>query len=213
VKFVALGDCNTGHKEKYEGPERIYHAWADVAHYELQGSILISRGHSGDKWEGMWKRWKKDVLDENPDAVVVFGGINNFTDGKSDPNPIIQKIITNMVASAKENGIVILLVSMQPFGNSKFWTKEKNMWLKTLNEWMEDFSNIQGVIFVDAYKLLEDPERMDTIRDEFDACIFREDGGAGFHLSIAGHKELGKLVAKYLNGVKNDEKHTSDCGG
>jgi hypothetical protein len=70
-RVVALGDCNTGRKIKYEGPKRIYHAWADVVGYELPHITLISRGKSGDKWQGMWRRWKEDVLDEKPDVVII----------------------------------------------------------------------------------------------------------------------------------------------
>jgi hypothetical protein len=104
-----------------------------------------------------------------------------------------------MVASAKENNILFFLVSMQPFKASKFWTEEKQIWLDMLNKWMEDFSTSNGITFINAYKFLEDPLKPDTLKAEFDACInLPEDGGVGFHLSLVGHEELGKFIAKFL---------------
>jgi len=203
MRIVALGDCNTGHKSKYGLPKRIYHAWADILGYELPDFTLISRGVSGDSYQGMWLRWQEDVLDEIPDIVVVFGGISNFTGGSADPNFTkhrgldIRESVRNMVYSAKGNGILIFLVSVQPFKNSKYWTEEKQGWENSFNKWMEDFSLSQGIVFINAYKYLEDPGNPGAIKKEFDAW-------SGYHLSLTGHDALGKFVTKHVMEVLNE---------
>jgi|GEM_PF-3691086 len=191
MKFVAIGDCQTGHYTEDPGD----YFWSDVVKSNLPNSVLVSRGSELTGWHGWWNRWKEYVLDEKPDVVVVFGGIYHFS-FDSDPNSTLREVATKMSKSAKENGIVLVLVSMQPFKDSAFWTEKRQGWLDTFNMWLSEFCSSSGDIFIDAFSLLIEPGTKDSKQEYRYATNIP--GTFTFYLNVSGHKVLGELIAKRL---------------
>jgi len=194
MKFVAIGDCQTGHYSSEDQDTGDYF-WSNIVKSSLPNSVLVSRGSELTGWHGWWNRWKEYVLDEKPDVVVVFGGIYHFS-FDLDPNPELQEIATKMSKSAKENGIVLVLVSMQPFKDSFFWNEERQGWLDTFNMWLSEFCSSSGDIFIDAFNLLTEPGTKDS-KEEY-RYIGSIPGTFAFYLNVSGHKVLGEFIAKRL---------------
>lgn len=73
----------------------------------------INHGISGDTTDGMLRRFTAHVLNEKPDQVVIMGGINDLSEGKSLQS--VQKNLQTMYEQAKRHDIdVVPAVCVMP---------------------------------------------------------------------------------------------------
>ncbi len=71
--IVCLGDSITAGYGLRAGEN-----WTDLLQKKHPEIRLINRGISGDTTSGMLARFKRDVIREKPDDVMIFGGLNDF---------------------------------------------------------------------------------------------------------------------------------------
>ena len=124
LRIMAFGDSTTATRK---GVDRVY---ADRLRDDL-GKVgvaaeVINAGVRGDTTRHALERFRRDVLDKNPDVLVMqFGQNDGSVDvwaGVDRPRVPLPEYITNletMVAGARERGIVVALMTPNPMR----WTK------------------------------------------------------------------------------------------
>ncbi|NOI25822.1 GDSL-type esterase/lipase family protein [Vibrio mediterranei] len=100
--------------------------WSDkliAAHPDIE---FINCGVPGDTTAGMLSRFKQQVLDQAPDAVVLFGGLNDLNWGTDIS--VVASNVNAMIAQSQHHGIQPILIvtsaidpvgSLPMFGNHK----------------------------------------------------------------------------------------------
>ena len=92
----------------------ITQVWSDYTDF-FSGNGYLNKGISGQTTDQMLLRFKKDVVDEKADCVVILAGINDLAENNG---PIsledIFKNIKSMVKVANDNNIKVILSSILP---------------------------------------------------------------------------------------------------
>ena len=93
----------------------ITEGWTNFYPEYFENRDLINRGISGQTTPQMLIRFKPDVIDLNPDIVVILAGINDIAEN-TGPSSIkmITDNITSMVKLAKSHNINVILSSILP---------------------------------------------------------------------------------------------------
>ena len=113
----------------------------------------INRGISGQTTPQMLLRFKQDVINLKPKAVIILAGINDIA-GNTGPSKIemILENIQSMVALSKANGIKVILCSVLPAYDFP-WRKglEPAEKVVQLNSLLEAYANKNDLIYVDYF--------------------------------------------------------------
>ena len=92
--------------------------WKDPA-AAFPGLKVANRGIGGDTSRGLLFRFKEDVLDLNPKAVVILIGLNDLT-ARGNPADATANIADMLAQAAKSNpAIPIVLCTLPPSANPK----------------------------------------------------------------------------------------------
>ena len=157
---------------------------------------FVNRGISGQTTSQMLLRFRQDVIDLKPKAVVILAGINDIAQNQG---PIaVMDIFGNlksMCELAKTNSINVVLCSVLPAKEFP-WRMEINPIEKVaeLNSLLKDYANQNNIIYVDYYEKLVTKEfglPSDLTSDEV-------------HLTIKGYQTLEPIVMKGINKALNN---------
>jgi len=152
----------------------------------FEGKPYVNRGISGQTTPQMVLRFRQDVIDLKPSAVVILAGINDIA-GNTGPSTIemIMDNLISMAELAKANHIKVIFCSVLPAKDFP-WRPglEPAEKVVKLNSLLRDYSKEQGLIYVDYYSAMED-----------DSNGLREDlGYDGVHPNALGYSIMEPLV-------------------
>ena len=156
---------------------------------------FVNRGISGQTTSQMLLRFRQDVIDLKPKAVVILAGINDIAQNQG---PIAVKDIfgnlKSMCELAKTNSINVVLCSVLPAKEFP-WRMEINPIEKVaqLNSLLKDYANQNDIIYVDYYEKL--------VTKEFG--LPRELTSDEVHLTIKGYQALEPIVSKGIYKALN----------
>lgn len=141
--------------------------------YNFRPEFFIShnfagRGISGQVTSQMLCRFKADVIDLHPKAVVICGGVNDIVgnNGYIDISYIVDNV-ASMIDLAQSNGIISIVGTALPT-NYAFWKPDfKNLGelIKTYNAQLAKLCAEKGVAMIDYYTPMADAEG--GLRDEY----------------------------------------------
>lgn len=124
----------------------------------MKSNGYINRGISGQTTDQMLLRFRKDVLDHQPQLVVILAGTNDIAQN-SGQVPIWHTMnnIKSMAELAKANRINVLLCSVLP-AKAFPWRPgiEPIPLISELNTLIKNYARQQGMHYVDYYSALED---------------------------------------------------------
>jgi lysophospholipase L1-like esterase len=124
------------------------------------GKPYINRGISGQTTPQMLVRFRQDVIELKPKAVVVLAGINDIAEntGKMTLGEIGNNI-ASMSELARANGIRVVLCSVLP-ASEFHWHKglEPAPKVKALNAWIKEYAAKNGFVYVDYYSRMANSE-------------------------------------------------------
>lgn len=151
---------------------------------------FVGRGINGQTTPQMLLRFRQDVIDLKPKAVVILGGANDIA-GNTGPSSIemIMDNIKSMVELARANGIEVVLCSVLP-SNHFYWIPELKPadLLIELNRQIKAYADAHHIPFADYYSVLVDDQKGLNEAYRIDTA----------HPSLEGYKLIEPLVVKSI---------------
>jgi lysophospholipase L1-like esterase len=185
---VALGDSlTTGYRtlDPYAIDPRVpYPAQLEALLRERLGgraqAFVVNAGVNGDNTDGMLWRFGRAVAPERPDAVVVWGGINDLGAAR-EPEQVMANL-ARLYALCVEIGAKPVACTLTP-------TRRTSPNMRRLNELIRAHAHEKGVTLADLFPALSDEEG--NLRGEY------SDDGA--HLTPTGYGRVAEAVLEALN--------------
>ena len=130
--------------------------WTTVSPSFFDNKNYVNRGISGQTTPQMLIRFRQDVINLNPLAVVILAGINDIAQN-TGPSTIqmIKNNIISMIELANSNKIHVILCSVLPA--EKFpWFPEILPAQKVvdLNKELREYADKNNILYVDYFSLM-----------------------------------------------------------
>jgi lysophospholipase L1-like esterase len=155
------------------------------------GKNYVNRGISGQTTSQMLLRFRQDVIDLNPDMVVILAGTNDIA-GNTGPIsvPDIEGNISSMAELARAHNIALVLSSVTPVNNyttasQRFFADRPPAQILRLNEWMKAYCASINCYYLDYFSAMVDGSGL----------LKRELSEDGLHPNGAGYKIMAPLAA------------------
>ena len=146
--------------------DSITDAWpnARFGDYFATHKSYVGRGISGQTTPQMLIRFRPDVIDLHPKAVVILAGTNDIA-GNTGPmtNEEIQSNIMSMAELARVNKIEVVLSSILPVSNyhvnpalgaqTALRPMER---IRAINDWMKKYAAAEGHVYLDYVPAMSD---------------------------------------------------------
>jgi lysophospholipase L1-like esterase len=139
------------------------------------GRPYVGRGISGQTTPQMLLRFRQDVIDLKPTAVVILAGTNDIAGNTGAmTNEEIQGNLTSMAELAKANGIRVVLSSVMPVsayhtsptGAPQTTTRPMDR-IRALNDWMKKYAAAEHHVYLDYFSAMVDDKGL--LREELSA--------------------------------------------
>ena len=129
------------------------------------GKPYVDRGISGQTTPQMLVRFRRDVVDLKPKAVVILAGTNDIA-GNTGPmtNEEIQGNLASMSELAHAHTIKVVMSSVTPVSEYHVanpravpqTTARPMERIKALNEWMKSYAAAHGDVYLDYFTAMID---------------------------------------------------------
>jgi lysophospholipase L1-like esterase len=146
---------------------------------------VLDRGVGGDWAVNATTRFRQEVIPLNPSVVVILIGTNDLA--HQQPVELVLSSIREMVSSARERGVTVILCSLLPVRGEAARVRPNDQ-LKQLNSELQKLAAEQGASYSDLHSALADD------RGELPAA-FSEDG---LHLNSAGYLRVTSVLLPQL---------------
>ena len=159
-------EANAAVPEPVAGEQRVVFYGASIVEYWktrgafFPGKPYIDRGISGQTTAQMLVRFRQDVIDLHPKAVVILGGTNDVAGNMGPMTPeMTESNWQSMAELAKASGIAVIFASVTPSTDFP-WRKglkpaEK---IRALNAWLKDYCERHEATYLDVYSVLADAD-------------------------------------------------------
>jgi lysophospholipase L1-like esterase len=158
------------------------------------GKPYINRGISGQTTPQMLLRFRQDVVDLHPKAVVILAGTNDLA-GPTGPesNEEIEDNYASMADLARANGIQPVFSSVLPVhnyshGGEDYFAQRPQGRILALNTWLKDYCARKRIVYLDYFKAMVDDKGM----------LRRDLSDDGLHPNDAGYKIMAPLAEKAI---------------
>lgn len=124
------------------------------------GKPYVNRGISGQTTPQMVVRFRQDVIDLHPAAVLILAGTNDIAGNTGPSTPeMIEDNFRSMADLAHANGIKVILASITPAFDYP-WKRglDPAPKIRALNVWLKDYCERHGYTYLDYYTSLTDAE-------------------------------------------------------
>ncbi len=163
--------------------------WGRSAGKFFPGKPFVNRGISGQTTPQMLIRFRPDVINLKPQAVVILAGTNDIA-GNTGPMTLeqIEGNLVSMAQLAQVNGIRLVLASVMPVCDyySPQTVRRPPAKILALNQWIKDYAHANGAIYLDYYSAMVDDRGM----------LKKELTGDGLHPNDAGYEVMSPLAAQ-----------------
>ncbi len=155
----------------------------------------INRGISGQTTSQMLLRFRQDVINLDPDVVVILAGTNDIA-GNTGAISIedIEGNITSMAELARAHDIALVLSSVTPVNNytpasQRFFADRPPSEILRLNEWMKAYCASTNCYYLDYFSAMVDGSGLMK-------RALTEDG---LHPNDAGYKIMAPLAQSAID--------------
>ena len=189
-------DANATLKPPAPGENRVVFfgdSITDIWHLEeyFPGTPYINRGIGGQTTPQMLIRFRQDVIELHPKAVVILAGTNDIA-GNTGPMRLedIEANYVSMAELARANSIRVVFSSVLPVHN--YTPQSQNMYAQrspekilALNRWLKEYVTARGdCIYLDYFTAMVDDKGL----------LKRELAEDGLHPNAAGYKIMAPLA-------------------
>ena len=171
--------------------DSITEEWGRIMPELFSNKQYINRGIGGQTTPQMLIRFRQDVIDLNPEAVVILAGTNDIA-GNTGPSSV-KMIIDNLMSMAEiasKHNIQVFMSSILPVFTYP-WNKsiiEPFKKIAEINNFMKDFSNRENLVYVDYHSHMVDSRpglKLELTTDEV-------------HLNQAGYIVMSEIVNRVI---------------
>ena len=161
------------------------------------GRPYVNRGIGGQTTAQMLVRFREDVIDLKPRAVLILGGTNDvLIHLRKLPFEQTVENYASMADLAREHNIKVIFAPVPPvndYGSEK-WTArlEQPDRIQKLNEWLKNYCAANGCIFLDYYDQLVDEKGMMKAELSHD----------GEHFNDAGYKLISSFAEAAIQSTR-----------
>jgi lysophospholipase L1-like esterase len=120
------------------------------------GKPYVNRGISGQTTPQMVVRFRQDVINLRPAAVVILAGTNDVAGNTGPMTPeMTEDNFRSMIDLAKANGIRVIVASITPAADYP-WRKGlvPGPKIRVLNNWLQGYCVTRSVTYLDYYTAL-----------------------------------------------------------
>ncbi|WP_165021148.1 SGNH/GDSL hydrolase family protein [Dysgonomonas sp. ZJ279] len=172
----------------------ITEGWVNMRPDFFTANNYIGRGIGGQTSPQLLLRFRQDVVDLQPTAVIINIGTNDIAENTGKYNPVYTfDNIKSMAEIAKANGIKVILSSVLPVGEYPWRTEIKNVpqTIDALNANIKAYAEANGFDYID-YNI--------EMRDANGAMI-EGYGSDGVHPTIRGYEVMEVIAKKVIDKV------------
>jgi lysophospholipase L1-like esterase len=208
-QLVRYRDANAALKPPAAGENRIVFygdsitdGWK-LADY-FPGKPYVNRGISGQTTPQMLVRFREDVLELQPKAVIILAGTNDIA-GNTGPMTLdeIEANYTSLAELAAANHVKVIYASVLPVNNytpeaQEFFADRSPAKIVELNRWLKNYCANHGCIFLDYFSAMVDDKGM----------LKRDLADDGLHPNATGYKVMAPLAeAAIAQAVQGTAAH------
>ena len=172
----------------------ITEGWSNFNKDFFINNPFVNRGIGGQTTPQMLIRFKPDVVNLNPKAVVILAGINDIAEN-TGPVTIenIAENIISMAEIAKANEIKVFICSTLPAIDFP-WSPgmEPGPKVIKLNSILKNYCNSNNIPYVDYFSAMSDDKGGLKVPEYTTADDL-------VHPNLAGYKVMEKIILKALN--------------
>ncbi|HWF47200.1 MAG TPA: SGNH/GDSL hydrolase family protein [Bryobacteraceae bacterium] len=156
------------------------------------GKPYVNRGIGGQTTPQMLIRFRYDVIDLKPRAVVILAGTNDLA-GNTGPEPIeeIEGNLASMAELAQAHDIRVILASVTPvcdLGKQTQTDKRPPEKIVALNQWIREYCARNGDLYLDYYSAMVNDKQL----------LKPELTGDGLHPNAAGFAIMAPLAEQAI---------------
>lgn len=174
-----LGKPEPGVKRVVFLGDSITDAWGRTHGKFFPGKPYVNRGISGQTTSQMLLRFRQDVIDLDPAAVVILAGINDIA-GNTGPEtlPEIEGNFRSMAALAKSAHIRVVLSSVLPASYFP-WRPgvDPRQEIEALNRWLKSYAASQHFVYLDYYPAMVNRDGGLKVSLAADGAVHPNDAG------------------------------------
>ena len=180
-----------------------------------QGSTVstqvINAGIGGNSSMDLLGRMEVDVLQKNPDMVLLMIGTNDMVNvAKFTSYPDYRAHIESMVGSLKSKDIEVVLISPIPVDTAYLFERharekfdeEPNEKLGKVRMILQDIAREQGLLFIDLHGAFLDMDIPRHNADELIKNLKNSKEADGVHPTPKGYTFMGKFIYEKLQKNK-----------
>ena len=155
------------------------------------GRAYINSGISGQTTAQMLLRFRQDVIDLHPAAVLILAGTNDIAGNTGASTlPMIEDNLRSMTELAKSNHIRVILASLLPVTDYS-WRPglRPAAKVRSLNAWIKQYAQSAGATYLDFYSALTNAQ------GGMDAALASD----GVHPTAAGFAIMTPLAQRAID--------------
>ena len=166
--IIALGDSTTAGSPAFKSPieappdgsgnvESQYAYWLTKRHPDWRA---LNRGVDGERSDEIRARFARDVVQAEPDVVVILAGVNDVYQGRSAES--VEGELEAMYDLARAAKISVVAGSIIPYNTA---TPEQNARMHAVNGWIRDYADRHdgSVTFCETRAAVADPGQPDRL--------------------------------------------------
>jgi acyl-CoA thioesterase I len=158
------------------------------------GKPYVNRGIGGQTTSQMLVRFRQDVVDLQPKAVVILAGTNDIA-GNTGPisNQDIEANLASMAELARVHRIRMIVSSVLPVNNytpvpHDFFEQRPLERILALNSWLKDYCTKNHLTYLDYFSAMVDSKGL----------LRRDLANDGLHPNQAGFAVMAPLAEKAI---------------
>jgi len=177
----------------------ITQGWVSNSPDFFTDNSYVGRGIGGQTTPQFLARFREDVINLKPKAVVINGGINDIAENTGPYNiDFTFGNIMSMAELAKANNIKVILTSVLPASHIPWKDSITNTPEKViaLNEKIKDYATTNNIPYVDYFSQLANPEN----------GMIAEYTRDGVHVTGKGYAIMEKMIKDTLDDILNKKE-------